>query len=135
MLWLWVFTGATATLFVVGQRSIEMVRQVPGATFDGWLMSDGFWAYRELDQRLRCLAHLIHKAQALEDGLDPAAQRFGSGILTVLATVMAAVYDARGAPPAPYARDTRRCSTPCWRSVCNGLMRRMRKHVHWPASC
>jgi glutamate-1-semialdehyde aminotransferase len=62
-------------------------------------MSDGFWAYRELDQRRRGLAHLIRKAQALEDGLEPAAQRFGTAILTVLATVMAAVYDARGAPP------------------------------------
>jgi hypothetical protein len=99
LLWLWVFTCATATLFVVGKRSIEMVRQVLGETFNGWLMSDGFWAYRELDQRLRCLAHLIRKAQALEDGLEPAAQRFGTDILTVLATVMAAVYDARGAPP------------------------------------
>jgi hypothetical protein len=97
--WLWVFTCATATLFVVGKRSIEVVRQVLGATFNGWLMSDGFWAYRELDQRRRGLAHLIRKAQALEDGLEPAAQRFGTAILTVLATVMAAVYDARGAPP------------------------------------
>jgi hypothetical protein len=95
---LWVFTCATATLFVVGQRSIEVVRQVLGATFNGWLMSDGFWAYRELDQRLRCLAHLIRKARTLEDGLEQAAQRFGTDILTVLATVMAAVYDARGAP-------------------------------------
>ncbi len=56
--------------------------------------SDGFWAYRDLDQRLRCLAHLIRKAQALEDGLEPAAQRFGTDLLTVIATV----YDARGAP-------------------------------------
>jgi transposase len=99
LLWLWVFTCATATLFVVGKRSVEVVRQVLGETFHAWLMSDGFWAYRDLDQRLRCLAHLIRKAQALEDGLDREAQRFGTQILTVIATVMAAVYDARGAPP------------------------------------
>ena len=99
LLWLWVFTCATATLFVVGKRSVEVVRQVLGETFNGWLMSDGFWAYRDLDQRLRCLAHLIRKAQALEDGLEPVAQRFGTHLLTIIATVMAAVYDARGAPP------------------------------------
>jgi hypothetical protein len=69
---------ATATLFVVGKHSVEVVRQVLGETFNGWLMSDGFWAYRDLDQRLRCLAHLIRKTQALEDGLEPATQRFGT---------------------------------------------------------
>jgi hypothetical protein len=99
LVWLWVFTCATATFFLVGKRSIEVVRQVLGETFRGWLMSDGFWAYRELDQRLRCLAHLIGNAQALEDGLDREAQRVGTHVLTVIATVMAAVYDARGAPP------------------------------------
>ncbi len=98
LLWLWVFTCAAATLFVVGKRSVEVGRQVLGETFNGWLISDGFWAYRDLDKRLRCLAHLIRKAQALEDGLEPVAQRFGTDILTVIATVMAAVYDAP--PPA-----------------------------------
>ncbi|NCA73137.1 MAG: IS66 family transposase, partial [Sphingobacteriia bacterium] len=63
---LWVFTCAHATLFVVGKRSVEVVREVRGTAFTGWLMSDGFWAYRDLDQRLRCLAHLIRKAHGLE---------------------------------------------------------------------
>jgi transposase len=98
LVWLWVFTCATATLFVVGKRSVKVVRQVLGETFRAWLMSDGFWAYRDLDQRLRCLAHLIRKAQALEDGLEPAAQAFGTHLLTVIATVIHAVYAARAAP-------------------------------------
>ncbi len=70
-------------------------------------MSDGFWAYRDLDQRLRCLAHFIRKAQALEDGLEPAAPRCGTDLITVIATIMAAVYDAplpAGAFRARYAQ-------------------------------
>jgi hypothetical protein len=73
------------------------VRQILGATFKGWLISDGCWADHELDQRLRCLTHLIRKAQALDEGLEPAAQHFGTDILTVLSTVMAIVYVDRAA--------------------------------------
>jgi transposase len=100
LLWLWVFTCAQATLFVVGKRSVEVVREVLGTAFRGWLMSDGFWAYRDLDQRLRCLAHLIRKAHGLDESLDREAQRFGAHLLRVLETVIAAVYEVRsGAPP------------------------------------
>lgn len=100
LLWLWVFTCAQATLFVVGKRSVEVVREVLGTAFTGWLMSDGFWAYRDLDQRLRCLAHLIRKAHGLEESLEREAQRFGAHLLKVLETVIAAVYEVRsGAPP------------------------------------
>jgi len=105
LLWLWVFTCATATLFIVGRRSREVVRQVLGDAFRAWLMSDGFWAYRELDQRLRCLAHLIRKAHGLEDSFERPAQQFGTHILQVIETVVAAVYDARGAPPAAGLRE------------------------------
>jgi hypothetical protein len=62
-------------------------------------MSEGFWAYRDLDRRLRCLAHLIRKAQALEDGFERAAQPFGTQVPSVIATVIRTVYEARAAPP------------------------------------
>ena len=99
LLWLWVFTCATATLFIVGRRSREVVRHVLGDAFRNWLMSDGYWAYREVDQRLRCLAHLIRKAHGLEESFETETQRFGTHILQVIETVIAAVYQARGAPP------------------------------------
>jgi len=99
LLWLWVFTCATATLFIVGRRTREMVQRVLGESFGGWLMSDGYWAYRELDQRLRCLPHIIRKARALEEGFDTEGCALGRHLLDVIATVMQAVYDARGAPP------------------------------------
>ena len=62
-------------------------------------MSDGYWAYRELDQRLRCLPHVMRKARGLEEGFDTQGRELGHHVLDVLATVMQAVYEARGAPP------------------------------------
>jgi hypothetical protein len=58
LLWLWVFTCASATLFVVGKRSRELLESVLGEAFAHWLMTDGYWAYRHYDWRLRCLAHI-----------------------------------------------------------------------------
>jgi hypothetical protein len=101
LLWLWVFTCATATLFIVGRRTRAIVREVLGETFRNWLMSDGYHVYRDFDQRLRCLAHLIRKAHGLEDGYDREGQRFGNHILQVLETVVDAVYSARGGAPPP----------------------------------
>lgn len=99
LVWLWVFTCASATLFIVGRRTRTMVQRVLGEGFRGWLMSDGYWAYRELDQRLRCLPHIIRKARALEEGFDADGRALGRHLLDVIATVMQAVYEARGAPP------------------------------------
>ena len=99
LLWLWVFTCATATLFIVGRRSREIVQQVLGEGFSGWLMSDGYWAYRDIDQRLRCLPHVIRKARALEEGFDAEGRALGRQVLDVIATVMHVVYEARGGPP------------------------------------
>lgn len=93
---MWVFTCATTTLFIVGRRSREAVRHVLGDAFRNWLMSDGYWAYRKIDQHLRCPAHIIRKAHGLEDSLDRPAQRFGTHILEVIETVIAADYGARG---------------------------------------
>ena len=98
-LWLWVFTCATASLFVVGRRTQEVVVRVLGEQFPNWLMSDGYWAYRQYDWRLRCLAHLIRKARGLEQSLEAEANCFGEKTLEVLQTLMAAVYAAREGPP------------------------------------
>ena len=98
-LWLWVFTCATASLFVVGKRTREVVVGVLGEQFAHWLMSDGYGVYRHYNWRLRCLAHLIRKARGLEQSLDAEAHRFGEKTLQVLKTLMAAVYAAREGPP------------------------------------
>jgi len=99
LLWLWVFTSATTTVFAIGRRSRAVLDDVLGAVFTGWLMSDGYWAYRDYDNRLRCLAHLVRKARGLEDSLDRQARDFGQALRGCLETVMAAVYAAREGPP------------------------------------
>jgi transposase len=42
LLWLWVFTCATVTFFIVGKRTRELVQCVLGESFENWLMSDGY---------------------------------------------------------------------------------------------
>jgi transposase len=105
LLWLWVFTCASATLFTVGKRTRAVLERVLGETFDHWLMSDGYWAYRDYDWRLRCLAHLIRKARGLKESYDRRAQPFGTQLLDTVETIMEAVYQARGAPPGTSLRD------------------------------
>ena len=99
LLWLWVFTTATTTVFRIGRRSQELLHSVLGPVLTGWLMSDGFWAYRDYDNRLRCLAHLERKARGLEQSLERPAQSFGRVLCEHLEAVMAAVYAAREGPP------------------------------------
>ena len=57
-----------------------------GETFRNRLMSDGCWGYREVDQRPRCLAHLIRKAHGLEESFDAETERFGTHTLQVIET-------------------------------------------------
>jgi hypothetical protein len=98
LLWLWVFTSATTTVFTIGKRSKAVLLSILGPLFNGWLMSDGYGAYRELDNRLRCLAHLKRKARGLQESLDLEGQRFGKEVLNTLKAVMDSVYAAREGP-------------------------------------
>ena len=98
LFWLWVFTSATVTLFVVAKRGREILdRLLPG--FAGWLMSDGWQAYRHLPQRLRCWAHLTRKAQGLIDSYDREAQAFGRQVQSAFDTLIGAIHAAREGPP------------------------------------
>ena len=99
LLWLWVFTSATVTLFVVAKRGRAVLdRLLPG--FAGWLMSDGWQAYRHFPQRLRCWAHLTRKAQGLLDSFDREAQAFGHQVQTTFDTLIGAIHAARAGPSA-----------------------------------
>jgi transposase len=51
---LWVVASATAALFFIGNRPKALLRGRVAAEFAGWLMSDGYRAYREYAHRLRC---------------------------------------------------------------------------------
>jgi transposase len=99
LLWLWVFSCATTSVFRIGRRTQELLHGVLGEAFAGWLMSDGYWAYRDYDNRLRCLSHLQRKARGLEESLERSAQAFGRRLREHIEAVMAAVYAAREGPP------------------------------------
>ena len=96
-LWLWVFRSLTVTLYYVAGRGKELVENVLDG-FTGWLMSDGWMAYRDYPRRLRCWAHLIRKARGLAQSCDREARVFGQRVLTTLEVLMAAVYAAREGP-------------------------------------
>ena len=119
-LWLWVFRCAAATLFVIDRRTQEVLHRVLGAHFAHWLMSDGYWAYRDYDWRLRCLAHLVRKARGLEESLEREAQRFGRHLLDTLETLMAAVYAAREGPPGQGVRERH---APCLAALLDACLR------------
>ncbi len=98
LLWLWVFTSATVTLFMIASRGREILdRLLPD--FPGWLMSDGLQAYRHFPQRLRCWAHLTRKAQGLIDSFNHEAQAFGQLVQDTFDTLIGAVHAARDGPP------------------------------------
>ncbi len=97
-LWLWVFRSLTVTLYYVAGRGKELVENVLDG-FSGWLMSDGWMAYRHRPRRLRCWAHLIRKARGLAQSGDREARVFGRLVLETLEALMAAVYAAREGPP------------------------------------
>ena len=99
LLWLWVFTSATTTVFAIGRRTQELLHGLLGSALAGWLMSDGYWAYRDYDNRLRCLTHLVRKARGLEESLDRQARAFGNALHQCLESVIDAVYAAREGPP------------------------------------
>ncbi len=97
--WLGLSLSATTTVFLIGRRSQVFLHSVLGAVLEGWLMSDGHWAYRDYANRLRCLTHVLRKARGLEESLDGPAQRFGRALREHLEGVMSAVYAAREGPP------------------------------------
>ncbi len=92
--WMWVFITARTVLLTISRRTKETVEKILG-DFAGWLMSDGYNAYRDYLKRLRCWAHLERKAEGIAESLNESAQKFGKLIVSVLKTLMEAVYQAR----------------------------------------
>jgi transposase len=80
-------------LCIVGRRTRQVLRQVLGESFAGWLMSDGQVNYRDYPQRLRGLAPLKRKARGLAQSLDREAREFGEMALMVRYGVFQQVRD------------------------------------------
>ena len=52
-----VASTALATIFRIGSRCKEELTDLIGEAFLGWLVTDGYGAYRHHPRRQRCLAH------------------------------------------------------------------------------
>jgi len=99
LLWLWVFCSHNVVVYWIASRGSELLVNVLGSDFKGWLMSDGWHAYRYYLNRLRCWAHLLRKAEGLKGSLDRDAREFGEQTLLLLNTLIKAIYAAREGPP------------------------------------
>jgi transposase len=93
--WLWVVLTATTAVFHIGSRRHEEIRDLLGDAILGWLVTDGYGAYRDYERRQRCLAHLIRKGLALAGGLNPDGVRFGEWLVRELRNLIKAVAEDR----------------------------------------
>nr|MDJ0596993.1 transposase [Pleurocapsa sp. MO_226.B13] len=94
-------------------RKKEELSQLVTDAFVGWLVTDGYKAYRSRQKRQRCLAHLIRKAIALTGAVDQKAAQIGQWILDDLRELIAKIA-AAGSKAVPkvgkiLARLTRVC--------------------------
>jgi transposase len=79
--WLWVAVSATTVVFHIGSRAKHELTGLIGEAFLGWLVTDGYLAYRDHPRRQRCLAHLIRKAVALAEGYHRPGSAFGRDLV------------------------------------------------------
>ena len=94
--WLWVVLTATTAVFHIGSRRHEEIRDLLGDAIVGWLVTDGYGAYRDYERRQRCLAHLIRKGLSLAGGLSPDGIRFGEWLVRELRGLIHAVAEDQG---------------------------------------
>lgn len=134
LLWLWVIITPTICLYFIGYRSKEILANVFGAGFVGWLMSDGYQVYRQFRQRLRCWAHLLRKAEGLNQSLNAEARAFGQATHDLLSDLMAAIYQAREGPPVDLPPTAAAGWTPFAGSANSIETLPMRRPVRWRAS-
>ena len=81
----------STAVFQIGSRRHEEIRALLGDAILGWLVTDGYGAYRDYARRQRCLAHLIRKGIALAGGLHPDGIRFGEWLVRELRGLIKAV--------------------------------------------
>jgi len=62
-------------VFHIGSRRKEELSHLVTSAFVGWLITDGYSAYRSHPKRQRCLAHLIRKAIAITGAINQKAVR------------------------------------------------------------
>src|SRR5271156_4169156 len=91
--WMWVATTAMTTVFRIASRRKEELTELIGEAFLGWLVTDGYIAYRDHARRQRCLAHLIRKGLALAEGYYGDGSSFGRDLVRDLRRLIERVHD------------------------------------------
>jgi hypothetical protein len=114
--WMWVASTALTTIFRIGSRRKEELTELIGEAFLGWLVTDGYLAYRDHPRRQRCLAHLIRKALALAEGYFGAGADFGSDLARDLRRLIKWVHDGEDARTPAVKRLMARVK---WNCQCN----------------
>ncbi len=92
--WLWLAIGKRTAVYHVGTRKKEELLLLITEAFWGWLITDGYGAYRSFANRQRCLAHLIRKAVFLTGAVDGDVQKRGEWFLREMRGLIKAM--ARG---------------------------------------
>jgi transposase len=93
----WLVLSSSTAIFHIGSRAADEIRDLIGDAFLGWLVSDGYAAYRSFKKRQRCLAHLLRKGIALAGGLNPVGVNFGDWLLREMRALIHAVAEGTGA--------------------------------------
>jgi IS1 family transposase len=114
LLWMWVAVTATTIVYRIGSRRKGELTALIGDAFLGWLVTDGYGAYRDHPRRQRCLAHLIRKALALAEGPYGAGSDFGRDLVRDLRRLIERVH--HGADADALERLTSRIK---WNCQCN----------------
>ncbi|BCG63312.1 MAG: transposase, IS66 family [Methyloprofundus sp.] len=125
-LWLWVFTTDSVTAYWIASRSAELIENILGEDYVGWLMSDGYQVYRRYPNRMRCWAHLLRKAEGLKESLDKEAQLFGRQTLDLLGMLITSVRDARNQHPDEPLSKTYQLQLLVYQQLCV----QMQSHTH-----
>ena len=94
--WLWVAISKSTAIYRIGTRKKAELAQLITAAFLGWLITDGYRAYRSYTKRQRCLAHLIRKAVALTGAVDKDVQKNGEWFLRELRGLIKAMAQGEG---------------------------------------
>lgn len=79
--WLWVAINSKTAVFRIAPRTKEEFKHLVTEAFVGWLITDGYGAYRHRKRRQRCLAHLIRKAIGIAESINARTARIGTLIL------------------------------------------------------
>ncbi len=92
--WLWVALSTKTAVFHIGSRRKEELSHLVTEAFVGWLITDGYGAYRSHPKRQRCLAHLIRKAVGITGAINQKAAQIGQWILDDLRELIATIASA-----------------------------------------